>query len=1020
MRNFFTTLLCLVFSIGAWAQTSGVCGDNLTWTIADNTLTISGTGAMWNWGYEESTGKMFTPSWASQLNMGVIQRIVINDGVTTIGKDAFGLFNSLTVFIPPSISIIKENAFCAEWSAVVAEYRAVRVIIQNSKPPLVESNVFNSLPTNSILKVPVNSVNTYKGANEWSEFTSISEKNSPDGICSENVTWKLDDTTGTLSFEGEGELRGYYFGENPPWYGFYFQTAIIGEGITAIGGNILNGKKLTTIYFNPINCTRMGDSTFPAIESLTQLSTLMIGDKVTVIPSYAFYRCDKLSSITIPESVSSIGEYAFYRCDKLSPITIPENVSSIGEYAFAGCNSLNTVNFNAINCVSGGFLDCTALEKVNIGAKVTNIPDGAFEGCHNLTSITIPNSVKNIGQKAFLDCRSLTSVVIPDNIKEIKEKTFSGCNKLKSVVIHNKIESIGASAFSNCDSLSEITSLNPMPPIAGSSFGNVPTATCLLKVPDRSKVAYQEASGWKEFINIIDNQPMQNPIGSYGDNLTWSLQLADSILSISGEGIMADYKDLSDIPWYLYRNSIKIVEIESGITSINKKVFANCSNFVSINVNTSSPIYTSLDGVLYDKEQSTLLLCPPAVHALTILESVTSLSSDAIYPSSKLKVLNYNAINCTEMGKVRIHGLPKLGGGYYFYSYLEACSNLEIVNIGNNVETIPTGAFSGLKNLKTVNFNAIDCTETGGRYYCDGILTSTCFRSIFDESDNLTEINIGNNVKRIPDNAFRGCVNLSSITIPESVSNIGIYAFYGCSALSDITSLNALPPTISNNNTFEGVDYKLCKLKVLAGHKSVYQAAGVWKEFTNISELPFVAEDIQVATENNSASVSWTASPDATNYTLSIYSDANGTEKIADIYLDNEGNILKMNKINHVLSCTISDLDLSTIYYYYLIAYNQNNAVIALSKGSFETKSESGIDESSHLSEALLVYPNPVVDSFRIVGISTNVDMTLFDINGKIVLQKTINPDEDVSIKNVPGGIYMIQVGEKTFRIIKY
>ncbi|MFV0469330.1 MAG: leucine-rich repeat domain-containing protein [Dysgonomonas sp.] len=834
--------------------------------------------------------------------------------------------------------------------------------------------------------------------------------------------WKLDDATNTLFIDGDGELRGYYFGENPPWYGFYVKTAIIGENITSIGGNVFNGKYLTTLYFNPINCTHMGDNTFPAISkhnNSISLTSLIIGNKTTNIPSYAFFGCNNLNSVTIPQKVVSIGESAF-----------------------SGCSSLKEVNFNATNCESGGFLECTSLEKVIIGTEVTNIPDAAFAGCHNLDSIILPNSVTHIGQKAFYDCRSLTSITLPSNLKTIKNSTFFGCKNLTSISIPDKIKTIGLNALGNCSGLAEIISLNPIPPTTA-QFENVPTSTCLLKIPEKSHTAYKIANGWKDFLNIIDDQPMQNPTGFCGDNLTWTLNLSSRSLTIEGIGEMTDYSN-TNTPWYLYQNFIKIVEIENGLTNLGGNTFSDYSLLETINVNSSNTSYSSFDGSLFDKEKTVLIMCPPARLSVTIPESVDSIGENAFVNCINLIELNYNAISCRKMGYVSLNGLPGLGGDYYFVPLLKECKNLTTINIGSEVENIPIGAFSDCEGLTTVNFNAANCIKTGGSFQSADWLIGSIFVSIFKGCEKLITINIGNKVQRIPDNAFRSCKNIASITIPNNVATIGDYtfygcealtsitlgnslenignsAFYGCSALSHIASLNLVPPSITWNNTFDGVNRNYCKLSVLAGSKTSYQIANGWKDFLNISELPIVDENIEIKTQNNSASISWVASSDAANYTLSVYSDANRTQTVADFYLDAGGNIIRSTAVSPILSCTINDLDLLTTYYFSLIAYNENAAAIGISNGSFETKESSGIEtEDLDLSKTLFVYPNPVSDYFYISGVSMSMDLVLLDINGKIILQKTIEPDERISIEYLPKGIYLVCVRDKILKIIKY
>jgi len=101
------SMICALFPVVVFAQTSGTCGSNLTWTLDDNgTLTISGTGDMENWGYPNPSGA----PWKSKS----IKDIVIENGVTSIGNRAFYDCSSLTsITIPNSVTSIGNDAF--EW-----------------------------------------------------------------------------------------------------------------------------------------------------------------------------------------------------------------------------------------------------------------------------------------------------------------------------------------------------------------------------------------------------------------------------------------------------------------------------------------------------------------------------------------------------------------------------------------------------------------------------------------------------------------------------------------------------------------------------------------------------------------------------------------------------------------------------------------------------------------------------------------------------------------------------------------
>ena len=91
------------FFLEAVDMASGKCGKDLTWTLDNGTLTISGTGKMKNYGESSS------PWWKYR---GAIEKIIICDGVTSIGDWVFSCCRNLAeIKIPDGVTYIGDWAF---------------------------------------------------------------------------------------------------------------------------------------------------------------------------------------------------------------------------------------------------------------------------------------------------------------------------------------------------------------------------------------------------------------------------------------------------------------------------------------------------------------------------------------------------------------------------------------------------------------------------------------------------------------------------------------------------------------------------------------------------------------------------------------------------------------------------------------------------------------------------------------------------------------------------------------------
>ena len=227
------------------------------------------------------------------------------------------------------------------------------------------------------------------------------------------------------------------------------------------------------------------------------------------------------------------------------------------------------------------------------------------------------------------------------------------------------------------------------------------------------------------------------------------------------------------------------IDIPNSVIKIGDGAFYGCSSLQSINVSDDNPNYTSVDGILFNKQLSTIIKFPQggSIEVYNIPNNVTTIGDDAFRNCSALKSIKIpNSVTAIEKGA--------FGG----------CSSLQSIDIPNSITTIGIYAFCG------------------------------CWR--------LESIDIPNSVTTIGDRAFMGCSSLQSIDIPDSITTIGIYAFYCCSALKSIhlhwTKLDCIQInkyTFGENNK---VSFEECTLYVPPGTRWEYRHHTVFGQFKNI------------------------------------------------------------------------------------------------------------------------------------------------------------------------------------------
>ena len=322
-------LSSMLMYANAFAAATGRCGDSITWTLDDSgNLTLSGSGEMWNNGYDDSPFKDYE-----------IRKATVKYGITSIGESTFlGCRGMTELTLPNSVTSIGDFAFegCSGLTELTLP-NSVRSI-GNCAFSLCRGLTELTLP-NSVTSI---------GDCAFYGCSGLTELTLPNGVMS----------IGGNAFEGCSGLT----------------ELTLPNGVTSIGDGAFSGCRGLTELILPNSVTSIADDAFHGCTGLTELT---LPNSVTSIGDGAFRGCTGLTELILPNSVTSIGESAFSGCSGLEKIAVESGNSCYDSRD--NCNSIIDTETNTL------IVGC---KNSVIPNSVTSIGDGAFICCSDLEKIT--------------------------------------------------------------------------------------------------------------------------------------------------------------------------------------------------------------------------------------------------------------------------------------------------------------------------------------------------------------------------------------------------------------------------------------------------------------------------------------------------------------------------------------------------------------------------------------------------------------------------------------------------------
>lgn len=555
------------------------------------------------------------------------------------------------------------------------------------------------------------------------------------------------------------------------------------EEVYASSDGVLYDADFSKLLFIPAakrEITVSGSVSAEAFAGNLSVKKVIIANGAKYIGNSAFSGCKNLTSVVIPDSVTKIEDYAFYGCESLTSVSFGKGLETVGHPIFENCEKLTEVsvadgisNYGLSALLSQVIIDNGWADNVNLkdvinyneysGALYLGNEKNPFVALvkskdKEIKTARIHKDAKLILNDAFFDCHKLEKAVLPNGLTSIGKHAFYNCKNLKTVSLPDGITEIGEYAFSGCENLS-----------------------------------FNRDGKWLYLGNA--NNPFVALIEAESETVTACNLHKDA--KIIASGALSGCYDLTEIT------------IPDGIENIPVSSL-KISSLEKITVGENNAVYTSLDGILYNKDKTEIILVPAAIKGeITVPETVTDLGAhfaerkyitSVIIPDSVTVIeteafQNCTALesiqlpenlteikagafyNCTALTGVHISDLVKwcsvkFGDNPLIYAHNLFIDGEAVVNlpIPSQVAAISANAFSG------ASFESVTIPSS----------VKTIGKGAFKNCADLSVLTVNSGITAIEESAFEGCTALTEIALPESITKIDFKAFKGCTALEKV------------------------------------------------------------------------------------------------------------------------------------------------------------------------------------------------------------------------------------------
>ena len=453
-----------------WKYRDQYCGDNLTWKISDNDeLVIRGYGPMYDYYNPRGYTDAIKPPWYEDLHE--IKKIVISNGVTTVGNYAFYGMNPYSeVCLGPDLETIGHSAFELKGETALNIPASLKYIAPDGiglytsqaklsflgEPPSVSVFSFGSAGS-ALIAAPLGHDSWQalreQNADHWGKLKVLGWVDlEVSNACGESAEWAFTEE-GALWITGSGSVRCTW----PQSIAIQVREIHVADGITAIEQDTFKGcVNLERLYISS-SVSQVAESAFRGCNR--SLSGIYVGDGTTP-PGQPYYLnqdsgttylylyardADGRREFEIPENVDYADFSIFENDTQVSHVRVPKDTA-----LFAGSGLIKGSRYPVIECFDHSPAKQFCTEN-DLPCEIISCGEDAQWRLRNDSELEITGtgSIHRTWPDDIIG--KIHTIRIGDGITQIEDDTFAGCGALRTLYVSNDVTQVADCAFSGCN-----------------------------------------------------------------------------------------------------------------------------------------------------------------------------------------------------------------------------------------------------------------------------------------------------------------------------------------------------------------------------------------------------------------------------------------------------------------------------------------------------------------------------------------------------------------------------------------